>query len=141
MLMKDPSCFLRESAMLYRTHCWGIALAALGLLAGCNNQDNERLARIARAAAARMENAGDGSGLAGIRGLDQTALGSRVAARIRWDKAMEGAAVEVRTQGGEVELKGNVRDLAQRVKAVSIATETVGTESVIDSLTMPKPEP
>jgi osmotically-inducible protein OsmY len=111
------------------------------LLVGCNSQDNERLSRMARAAAAKLDTASGDTGLAGLRGnLDDTTLGSRVSARLRWDKAMEGAKVEARSHGGEVELKGSVRDVAQRQKAVEIANTTIGTETVVDGMTMPEPE-
>ena len=112
------------------------------LLAGCNAQDNERLSRMGRAAAARLEAAGDNNGLASLRGrLDDTNLTNRVSARIRWDKSMEGAQITVQAQGGEVELKGTLRDAGQRQRAIDIANSTLGAESVFDALTMPHAEP
>jgi osmotically-inducible protein OsmY len=119
-----------------------LILLGVALLAGCNSQDNERLSRMARVAAGKLEGAGGDHSLASLRGnLDNTTLGSRVSARMRWDKAMEGANVEVHSRGGEVELKGIVRDVAQRQKAVEIANSTIGTETVVDAMTEPQPEP
>jgi osmotically-inducible protein OsmY len=110
-------------------------------LVGCNNQDNDRLARMARAAVAKVDAASGESGLAGLRvSLDDSNLGSRISARLRWDKTMEGAKVEAHSHGGEVELKGTVRDAVQRLKAVEIANSTIGTESVVDGMTTPAGE-
>lgn len=120
-----------------------VCVLILGLvLAGCNNQDNERLSRMGRAAANRLEAAGDDAGLAGLRTrLDDATVGSRVSARIRWDKSMEGAQVQVLSQAGEVQLKGTVVDARQRQRAIDIANSTVGAENVVETLIMPHAEP
>lgn len=120
-----------------------LPLFLIGLvLAGCNNQDNERLSRMGRAAAARVEAAGGDGGVASLRTrLEDTNLSSRISSRLRWDKGMEGAQVTVQAKGGDVELKGTVRDDVQRSRAVAIANSTVGTESVSDTMTTPQSDP
>jgi osmotically-inducible protein OsmY len=124
------------------SHHLRVGFLLIGLvLAGCNNQDNERLSRMGRAAAARVEGTGGEGGLASLRTrLDDANLSSRVSARLRWDKGMEGAQVTVQAKGGDVELKGTVRDNIQRHRAVALANSTLGTESVIESLATPGPE-
>jgi osmotically-inducible protein OsmY len=126
------------------SHHLRASLLLIGLvLAGCNNQDNERLSRMGRAAAARVEAASGGEeGIANLRTrLDDANLSSRISARLRWDKGMEGAQVTVQAKGGDVELKGTVRDNVQRTRAVALANSTVGTESVNDALATPQPDP
>jgi osmotically-inducible protein OsmY len=114
---------------------------------GCGNQDTERLSRIARAAATKLESLGASNEqvnnvIGGLRGqAGDAALDARVSARIRWDRAMEGAHVQVHASGGQVELKGDVRDLVQKRRAVELANDTVGAETVVDQLTMPGTEP
>jgi osmotically-inducible protein OsmY len=123
-------------------------LLALALLVslGCGNQDTERLSRIARAAAAKVESLSASHdqlpGLGSLRGqAGEVTVEARISARIRWDRAMEGAQVEVHANGGQVELKGNVRDLVQKRKAVELANDTVGADNVTDQLQMPAVEP
>jgi osmotically-inducible protein OsmY len=121
--------------------CWPWHVVSLALAAGCSNQDAEHLTTIARQTATRAEALAGGPegrlavGWHAIRGSgDQPALEARVAARLRWDKALAGAAVQVRVTGGTVELRGTVRDLAQRRRAVELAQATVGVEEVADAL-------
>jgi hypothetical protein len=99
------------------------------LVGGCSHKDAERLSRMARAVVARGENAGGESNLAGLR----------ISARLCWDKALEGARIEVHAHDGEVELSGTVRDAAQRSHAVEVAKGTVGAESVVDQMTTSEP--
>jgi osmotically-inducible protein OsmY len=49
--------------------------------------------------------------------------------------------IEVCVEGGTVELRGEVADLEQRRRAVELARSTLGVEQVIDSLTVPAPQP
>lgn len=119
---------------------WVLALAAL--TAGCDGQDAERLARLGRKAVAKVQaQTGDSpAGLSGplqsIRGnLNELTLDAKVAARLRWDKDLEGAQVQVRTAGaGAVRLSGTVATLEQRQRAVGLARATVGVNDVIDEL-------
>jgi osmotically-inducible protein OsmY len=117
----------------------------LGLLVlaacGCENQDREHLDRIARKVAAKVSNLTEGTdsrlqaGWQAFRGdLDQLTLDLRVAARIRWDKSLQGARIDVAVHDGVIDLKGTVRDADQRRHAVELAEQTVGANKVNDAL-------
>jgi osmotically-inducible protein OsmY len=69
------------------------------------------------------------------------ALDARVSARLRWDKTLSSEQIHVQATGGIIELKGRVRDLNQRRRAVELAESTVGTEQVLDLLEIPTQEP
>ncbi len=121
-------------------------LAVLVLAAcGCDKPDADRLARVARKAAAKLQPAGGGDrltcGLQAVRGSwDELALDARVATRLRWDKVLAAAQIEVQANGGVVELKGKVAGEEQRQRALELARATVGVERVIDTLEVPAPE-
>ena len=66
--------------------------------------------------------------------FDELGLDTRVSARIRWDKSLAGAQVQVSAKGTTVELKGTVRDMKQRRRAVELAESTTGVETVTDSI-------
>jgi osmotically-inducible protein OsmY len=110
---------------------------------GCG-KDADRLARIYQKTTARFQGVTNGlreklhNGLGAVRGsISETSLDSRVALRLRWDKDMAGAEVEVHSVGpGVVELRGTVADLTQRRRAVQLASTTVGADNVRDALTV-----
>src|SRR5262249_56493355 len=119
-------------------------LACLGLLAaGCDGQDADRLARIGRMVADKLQaqagaDSGRGpDGLQSIRGgLGEFALDAKVSARLRWDQQLEGAAIQVgAVGGGAVKLSGTVPDFQSRQRAVQLAGSTTGVGKVIDDLT------
>jgi osmotically-inducible protein OsmY len=121
----------------------------LGMLAcGCNSEDSDRLGRMGRAALAKLENLSGTSHDQVVNhwqtlrsDVGEATLGARVSARIRWEKGMEDAKIEASLENGDVHLKGTVRDLVQRCRAVELAESTVGTQKVIDDLQMPGQEP
>ena len=47
----------------------------------------------------------------------------------------------MRSNQGEVELKGKVNDLMQRRRAVELTDSTAGVEKVVDQLELPEREP
>lgn len=106
------------------------------LAVGCNRQDTERLGSIGKKIAAQAEAA-----TAPLRqewGAQLPPLGtsaeSRVSARLRWDKSLADARIEVRATPEAIELKGNVNSEEQRRRAVQIAESTTGVSKVSDSL-------
>src|SRR5262245_49776364 len=116
-----------------------LGLALLG--AGCSREDTERLAKVGRRVAASAESLGADcrdalggrwDGLCAV--ADHAGVEARVAARLRWDKGLAGSAIKVQASGGTVELKGTVRSLAQRRRAVDLAESTAGAEQVSDDL-------
>jgi len=123
-------------------------LVALGLCAqaGCNRGDTDALARIGRKLADRT-----GGATAGLRdklqGLKSATgpgdgLQERVNYRLRWEKVLADATIEVAVSGKEIELKGSVKNAEQRTRAVELAESTAGVERVLVSLTVAEaPQP
>jgi len=119
---------------------WGTALL-LAAAAGCTSKDADHLARIGKQTVSRassLTKTSDGQPLGGWQlvrtGLDDIALDARVSSRLRWDKALAETRIQVRADGGLVELSGSVGTLAQRRRAVELAETTEGVEKVVDSL-------
>jgi osmotically-inducible protein OsmY len=116
-------------------------IPALVLAAGCNRQDTETLTRLSKKVVARAE-AVTGEVRTGAaaswQGPAEDAVPggaeARVAARLRWDKQLADVPIEVVPLGNGVELRGKVRNLEQRRRAVMLADSTAGVEGVKDSL-------
>src|SRR5262249_27032909 len=106
----------------------------------------DRLARVARMAAAKVQPPGANGekllcGFQAVRGSwDDMALDARVATRLRWDKMLVQAQIEVKATGGVIELKGTVPGEEYRQRALELAGATVGVTRVVDSLTVPAPD-
>jgi osmotically-inducible protein OsmY len=122
-------------------------LAGLALIpCGCNNQDADHLANVARLSAAKVDELTGGApgkmskSIEALRAnWNEVTLETRVGSRLRWDTELDGTAIQVHVQDGSVELKGTVNTLAQRQRAVQLAQSTVGAGQVIDLLDMPAP--
>jgi hypothetical protein len=120
-----------------RARVW-LLLGLAALTAGCSRQDTERLARIGKHLGARAEaltadcRASLGSNWNGVG--EDVGLGARVWARLRWDKALAELPIQVQAAGATIDLKGTVRDLTQRRRAVELAESTTGVEKVNDQL-------
>ncbi|MGE3803463.1 MAG: BON domain-containing protein [Gemmataceae bacterium] len=111
------------------------------LFLGCNDQDTQRLAEVGRVTARRLEELTGGSPdrvrarLASVSGqLDDAPVDRRVAVRIRWDKLMKDAFVNVQAAENQIELTGTVTSDEQRRRAVEIAEATDGVTAVIDKI-------
>ncbi len=138
----SKSIFHKGGSMSDRgSWCW---LVCLGLFAaGCDGQDADRLAKIGRKAVDKVQvQAGADPGrapdsLQSIRGgLGEFALDAKVSARLRWDKPLEGTAIQVAAVGGgAVKLTGTVPSFEARQRAVQLANSTTGVSKVIDELT------
>ena len=115
----------------------GIILCGLG----CNSSDQDHLARAAGKAHEKIQSATGESSRGLTTGWQSMALDARVSARLRWDKALSSEQIQVQANGSVIELKGTVRDLIQRRRAVELAESTVGTEQVLDLLEVPTQEP
>jgi osmotically-inducible protein OsmY len=67
--------------------------------------------------------------------VEQLGVAGRVYARLRWDKALSGAAISVDVpKDGLAVLRGTVPNEAAMKKAVELAFETVGVEQVRNDL-------
>ncbi len=113
------------------------------LLAGCDGQDADRLAKIGGKVADRIQMRATGDAgrfpdsLQSIRGgLGDIALDARVSARLRWDKELQDTPIQVVAIGnGVVKLSGTVPNLQLRQRAVHLARSTTGVNNVVDELT------
>ena len=116
----------------------------LVLLAGCNRQDTEALTRIAKKVQVRAEAVtGDvkNSAANSWQGVGEFGIEGRVAARLRWDRSLADAKIEVSANGAIVELKGSVRDAAQKRRALDLAESTEGVDRVSDNLELAAHDP
>ena len=124
-------------------------LAGSIALAGCTAQDAECLARIGRKFAERSHGAADSIRdqvdgdlkalpLGGPLPKDNV-LRERIAARLRWDALLADVRIDVQVTGHEVELKGTVKNDAQRRRAADIAETTDGVQAVNEALTVEEP--
>lgn len=127
---------------------YGWLLLGVVVACGCSNEDRDRLARVGRVAADKVEHLTSGangklaSGWQAFRAdLDEMALDARVSARLRWDKTLTDVPIQVHAAGGIVELQGTVNDLAQRRRAVELAESTVGADKVKDLMEVATREP
>jgi hypothetical protein len=100
-------------------------LALIG--GGCQKQDVDRLSRLG-------SKVGQHVGTLTLGGNNQFMRGWRVAARISWDKELEGSGIQVQADGSTVTLSGKVADAAKRRRAVEIANATAGVEKVKDQM-------
>jgi osmotically-inducible protein OsmY len=121
--------------------CKKVAILAALLLASCAGDDAEGLARVARLSAVKVEELTGGAPNKLAASFDsmranwnELALDARVSLRLRWEKDLQGTTIHVEARSGIVELKGKVRDIQQRQRAVQVAQSTTGTVEVIDSL-------
>ncbi len=124
---------------------WLFLLVPAALAAGCNSEDADRMARVGHKVLEKAQSlAPDSDGpLSRLQafgpGRESVTLDSRVAARLRWDKTLSDVEIQVRADGGVVELKGTVREAAQRQRAIELAESTMGVQRVTDSLEVAAP--
>ncbi|MBI3947032.1 MAG: BON domain-containing protein [Armatimonadetes bacterium] len=69
-----------------------------------------------------------------MRGWGDTWLTTAVESALANEPGLEGAHVEVDTEGGVVTLRGTVRSVAQRERAVSVARNFGGVQAVRNEL-------
>jgi hypothetical protein len=136
-----PAGRVRDGIMHERGKWRWLACLAL-LVAGCDGQDADRLAKIGRKAVDKLQvqagadPARGPDSLQSIRGLGEFALDAKVSARLRWDKQLEGLPIQVgAVGGGAVKLSGTVPDFEARQRAVQLANSTTGVSKVIVVLT------
>src|SRR5262249_54886875 len=107
----------------------------------CNQQDKNSLSRIGEKIAERSEEATSGLREKLSHGLpDMGNLHERVHRRVKWDKGLEGAVIDLKVSGTEVELKGTVKTPEQRRRAVDLVESTIGVEKIQDNLKVENPD-
>jgi BON domain-containing protein len=119
---------------------WLLCGAAL-CCCGCKEQDVDRLSKLGGKLgqkAGTLLAGGNGPltrSLSGVRlHWGAVAVDARVAARLSWDKNLEGLPIQVVADGTEVKLRGKVPDPAKRRRALDLATNTIGVEKVTDEM-------
>ncbi len=118
-----------------------LLLAVVLAVVGCQKADAERLQRVAGKAADKVGSAAGGAQESVTTGLqvmkasvDELSPEGRVAARLRWDKALANSPIRVKADGAAVELSGSVATAELKQRAVALAQMTVGVERVSDAL-------
>ena len=73
--------------------------------------------------------------------VDRLGVQGRVYGRLRWDKAIAGASIDVQVEGEDVVvLSGSVPKESARKKAIELAHDTVGVREVVDKLRVEAPK-
>src|SRR5437660_1493781 len=111
---------------------WLFWLCLASVSAGCSGEDTDRLARVYHRAAAKLEDGSAGTrdklsrGWHSLQGdpLAAASLRDRVAARLRLDRALADASIEVDADGDVITLRGEV-DAEQRRRAINLAESTI----------------
>ncbi len=124
-----------------RSTRWLFWLCLASASTGCNGEDADRLARVYHRTAAKFEDESAGTreklsrGWHSLQGdpLATASLRDRVAARLRLDRALAEAAIEVDADGDIITLRGEV-DADQRRRAANLAETTSGVEKVVNEL-------
>ncbi len=130
--------------MRKRTIAWTpfLILALTSLVTGCSSQDSEGFAKVCQKVSERGEDVtgGRNSKLAtswqALRGAaGDSALDSRVAVRLQWDKGLTDAEIRVSIASpGVVKLQGKVTNQVQRGRALELAKATQGVTDAVDAM-------
>lgn len=73
--------------------------------------------------------------------VDELTVQGRVYGRLRWDKALANAPLDIAVQNeSTIVLSGTVPDEAARLIAVNLAQSTIGVAKVVDHLTIASPK-
>ena len=128
------------------TRRWRWLIGLVLLLAGCEGQDADRLAKIGTKVIDKLQGQTGGAtgrlpdSLQSIRGgLGEFALDAKVAARVRWDQQLDGMPIQVvGTKPGAVKLSGTVSSFEAHQRAIQLARSTTGVTDVIDELSETK---
>lgn len=114
-------------------------LAAFATLAcGCNRNDAERLGRIGTkvSAHAKANSSAIGAKVDLSWPRPELTLHEKIHDRLRFDKALGDVTIEVHVKEKEIELKGIVKDAAQKQRAMELAESVAGVEKVADAMTI-----
>ena len=73
--------------------------------------------------------------------VDRLGVQGRVYSRLRWDKAIDIASIQIEVKEDKVvTLSGTVPSQAARIRAVTLAQDTVGVQEVVDRLVVASPK-
>jgi len=126
----------------------GLALLAAACASGCGGEDREHLAGVGRKLAERLQAVRAETSGKLARGWqaaradgEELSLDLRVSVRLRYERELADAAIEVTADGAEVELRGRVRNAGQHRRALELAEATAGVDKVNDALEEPREDP
>lgn len=69
------------------------------------------------------------------QGVNNMGIQARVYSRLRWDKNLAGAELDVDVpEDGVIALRGRVKDAAAKEKAIQLAQDTVGVDRVLEGI-------
>ena len=141
---------MQSGMTMMKSYSHGILLACVCLLpAGCEKEDPEHLANVARKVANKAEplvGSVDADWMQWLRSAPAAATPAvpepvvepdavaRVTARLHWEKSLADSSIQVVASEDGIELKGKVRDAAQKKRAVELAESTTGVDRVTESL-------
>lgn len=75
------------------------------------------------------------------KSVEKMGVQGRVYGRLHWDKALEGANLEISVRDGQVvALSGTVANAAARLKAEQLARDTIGVNNVVNELAVAAPK-
>lgn len=106
------------------------ARAAAGALA--ERVDGERIREAGAEIAETIAGGADRAGAA----LGEARLTAKIKSKIALDDTLDGARLDLETEGTVVTIRGSVETPAQRERALQLARETEGVTSVVDRLTV-----
>jgi osmotically-inducible protein OsmY len=117
-------------------------LTLMPLAAGCSSKDSEGLTNVCRKVKERAEDLTGGAnsklatGFRAVRGsASSSAIGCRVAVRLRWEQSLADADIRVTTTApGVVKLEGTITDQNQRGRAIDVAKATQGVTELQDAM-------
>ena len=118
-------------------------LFAVSFLSGCNRNDADCLSRAGQKVAAHAR-----SNFSEIGGKvevpwpgskRESTLQEKIHDRLRFDKNMKDATIEVHVKEKEIELKGTLANVEQRQRAIELAESVVGVEKVNDAMQVREP--
>jgi len=66
---------------------------------------------------------------------------ARVYSRLHWDKALGDSKIDLEVKDGVASLRGTVKSVLARVKAIDLARDTIGVDRVEDHLTIDSASP
>jgi len=126
-----------------RSTRWLFWLCLASASTGCNGEDADRLARVYHRTAAKFEDESAGTreklsrGWHSLQGdpLATASLRDRVAARLRLDRALAEAAIEVDADGDIITLRGEVEQLLPEVEIADLPLEVHGWTGFLDEYT------
>jgi hypothetical protein len=142
-----------------KTYWLAVYLAPLGLMlmpAGCEKEDPEHLANVARKVASRAEplvetvdsewaqrfrTSPQAPPVPAALPIAELGVEARVSSRLRWEKSLSGVSIQVTASEGVIELKGKVANVAQKKRAVELAESTTGVDKVTESLEVDEQSP